>query len=991
MDATPQGTILRQASPDAARNSIMTSPSQLLRAAAPRRALLALSISALAACGGGGGVPLPPGSIGKPVLDPATGLEFFLDNHSNGSAGKLNVLGMTWGRLVDVYSLEVEGLVQKPVLRHTSFLVGEDIRTDGIDYQLDTNPVTEVTAVTILHSKDDAPAKYLSAFNGLTANLGVIQTKGVDPAELPPFSFVPRNATVQIRFSDLLSPGSINSQALLIRTGNPPTQPQETLVLPDPNYGGLYSSGGLEVFRSTRILIDPTITVQDALNLNPPLQPNSLGYPPSLTTTLPNVAFYFPTEVNPAVGQFDFVRNISGAPLSQTGNGPTEPGSTSVVRSFRSGGDPQVTGDPNNGFLLDVEAPHILGNLPIRLEAVNPVPATSDEYRIDYDFIAVSCGLAPGLGDVLDLSGGVIAQVIEAGGVPVNGQVVDAHVQILTQPATAIEGLIGSVGTLVTQYDDTQHIALTPCFVELSPVSPVPFQPNNMVSPEVSFTIAFSEAMDPASVAAFDTFSVLRSLFNTFDLENLVVGQVFYSGDLRKFRFVPVLPLDTTGTGNYFVSLKTGLNGLSDLSGNGVQETFPAAEYALDTSQGPYVNSGIVLKFSGINEDEAPATPNPGAEIAGQFLIDPGREVVKPRPVARVSGVGDRVSNPMVSNMIPFGPGVQTPLVPLGSRMMTIYRYPDFQWSSTDISNYNMDVEHIAWTPVGGQVGSDSYDLFEMSLSHSSKLPDEAINPSSLLPKYTQSGLFGGAQPFTANALTDPNNTLEVVHPRGDGYVIDPAELFTNVNGTKMIWWPLNRNKALSAYKYYTWRDTAIQGVIGYQTEGIDIQRMFDLNMPVTGAAPGDVAPGDLPPAGGTEGVPSIGMPLLMEFKCFPAQDTAIGLNALDISLAINSSARPNFRAFSSGGYNTSNQAVVKNPDSQTKPDGGFNPGSTPPGKKTNQVADNTFYIGQVEFVVRISRMHTRWFDTNDSFGRTFYTPVIEPNPTAQPLGSTLR
>jgi hypothetical protein len=983
-----------------------------LRVADDRRALLAVLLAAplalIAACGGGaGGVPLPAESIGKPVVDPATGLEFFLDDHDQGGASSVALLGMDWGRLVDIYSLENAGGVPKRVLRHADFLVGEDIRSDGIDYELATNPGTGVTSVTVLHSKVDDPSAYLVAFGGLRKNLGVIQVKSLDPSELPPFTFVPRNATVQLRFSDLLNHGSIDSETLRVRTGNPPTQPFEARILPDPNYGGLSSGGGLVVFRTTRVLIVPTITVLDALSADPPVQPNAVGYPASTTTALPNVAIFIPTEATPSVGQFGFLRNMSGAAVSQNGNGPLEPGGTSVVRAFRSGGAPDVTGDPNNGFLLDVEAPRIIGRIPLRLDAVNPIPGVSGEYRIDYQFLAADCGLQPAVGDVLDLPGGVVAEVLATGGPPLNGVVTDVHVRVLSEPAKAIEGLVGLVGSMVTAYDQALQSAPSYCFVQLSPaplVSSGSAQANQLVSPGVSFSISFSEAMDPSSVAAFDTFSVLRDPAQLLDLENLVVGRVFPSSDLREFRFVPVLPLDTLQVQPYRVRIETGAEGVSDLSGNGVQSVFPLASFTLDPTAGPFSNSGHVLRFSGIDEDEGATVTSPGAEIAGQFLIDVQREVVKPRPVSRVTGTADRPNNPLVGSMKAYAKGVQTPLVPLGSRLMAVYRYGDLQWTSMDSINYNMDVEHIAWSPIGGQVNADSFDLFEMSLSHANKLPDEALNPQTgpwaLLPKFPFSGLYAGGQPFAANVLSDPHNQLEVVHERGLGYVIDPANLFTNLNGTKLIPWPLNRTKAPKDYLYFTWRDTAIQGVIGDRGPGIDPQRMFNLQMPVTGMLAGDVAPGGLPASAGPNpgkqdtqlpGVPSIGMPLLMEFKCFPAQNTAVGLNALDISLAINSSARPNLRAFSSGGYNQSNQAVIKNPDLQSSPDGGFDPASQPPGMKTKQVADNSLYIGQVEFVVRVSRMHTRWFDTGDVNGRLFYAPVVEPDALLQPLGTQIQ
>jgi hypothetical protein len=108
--------------------------------------------------------------------------------------------------------------------------------------------------------------------------------------------------------------------------------------------------------------------------------------------------------------------------------------------------------------------------------------------------------------------------------------------------------------------------------------------------------------------------------------------------------------------------------------------------------------------------------------------------------------------------------------------------------------------------------------------------------------------------------------------------------------------------------------------------------------------------------------VPSLGLPLLMEFRCFPAAG-ALGLNALDVSLAVNSSSRPNFRAFSSGGINSSGSAVSIDPDTSNVASGGFNPLSIPPGAPTLGV-DNIASLGQMDLVVRVSRLHSIWLDT---------------------------
>jgi hypothetical protein len=84
------------------------------------------------------------------------------------------------------------------------------------------------------------------------------------------------------------------------------------------------------------------------------------------------------------------------------------------------------------------------------------------------------------------------------------------------------------------------------------------------------------------------------------------------------------------------------------------------------------------------------------------------------------------------------------------------------------------------------------------------------------------------------------------------------------------------------------------------------------------------------------------------------------------VSLAINSSARPAFRAYSTGGVNSAGMVVSKDPDLESVPSGGFNPNSTPPGAPSPS-ADNVFHIGQLDLVTRVSRGHSVWIDSGSA------------------------
>ena len=64
-------------------------------------------------------------------------------------------------------------------------------------------------------------------------------------------------------------------------------------------------------------------------------------------------------------------------------------------------------------------------------------------------------------------------------------------------------------------------------------------------------------------------------------------------------------------------------------------------------------------------------------------------------------------------------------------------------------------------------------------------------------------------------------------------------------------------------------------------------------------------------------------------------------------------------------------------PELEDIANGGFNPNSTPnPGAPTFG-QDNQFYIGALDFVVRVSRAHSVWFDTQGL--SQFAGAVIDP------------
>jgi hypothetical protein len=126
-----------------------------------------------------------------------------------------------------------------------------------------------------------------------------------------------------------------------------------------------------------------------------------------------------------------------------------------------------------------------------------------------------------------------------------------------------------------------------------------------------------------------------------------------------------------------------------------------------------------------------------------------------------------------------------------------------------------------------------------------------------------------------------------------------------------------------------------------------------------------------------------------MEYRCYP-DDAAHGLNGLDFNIAINSSSLPAFRVFSAGGSNSSGSPIRKDPDNEQVATGGFNPNSNPPGQ-TTPAFDDVVYLGQMDLIVRVSRVRSIFFDCGSdttATGVTFSDPIFEPTADEQPIGT---
>jgi hypothetical protein len=188
---------------------------------------------------------------------------------------------------------------------------------------------------------------------------------------------------------------------------------------------------------------------------------------------------------------------------------------------------------------------------------------------------------------------------------------------------------------------------------------------------------------------------------------------------------------------------------------------------------------------------------------------------------------------------------------------------------------------------------------------------------------------------------------------------------------------PFPLNRSLGPHETYTWRDTAILATGGANGGGIPLGIESTL---ISTAPPGSVA--------GPGAVPSFGLPLLMEFNCFPS-DAGIGLNGFTLAVASPGQLMPSFRIHSTGGIDTGGSPRHVNPDLHHVPAGGYDPTSTPPGMPTRS-ADPTLYFGHLDTVTRVSRAFTVWFDT-ESVAPDYLAPLVRPERAAQPIGTQVR
>lgn len=859
----------------------------------------------------------------------------------SGRAPGLHLLEVTWGRRVCVRDANGER-----VRRHV--VVGEDIGTSGAGFELATNPVTQETTLTIPHARGSVA--FEEAFARLGRNRGFLEPRSL--RAVGAFVAVPRNAALRLVFDRDLDEASIDELSVAIVSADARSSRLPLLRFVDPAEPNV-------------LLLDPVIGSYAARRHG--LEPTPRGFAEGRRDRTLGFLLRLPTVDTPAATSI--LRSRDGAALQPDETPVDPPRATVVVRGFQA----RRTSDANRGYLSNQVRPRIVARQSVALTRVSGDELT---YVSELD----ACHFVPRVGDVLEqgMRVGEIVTVLSTS--TEEDAVVVRRVDDEGTPFSTVEP-----AHLWHAYQGAPD--LPGCFVTFTeePVS----LPTTGVSPRAGVSVRFSEPMDPLSMRPFDTFLVSETEEPTgARSDQWVVGDVLPSVDLTEFTFVPAgegMRHDAGAQECYHVHLvgaESTHASIHDLSGARLRSSTFSAGFVVDSLAPRNGSRSLALTFRSTNESGGNRIDHAGQLVPETVPGRPGELTGRHRgrDVSRFSRWIDP-SRPTIGAMWTQtywyrAPSVvPEPLVAEGARVVSVWRHIDLGFSFPLTVHHNLDVEGMAFSPAGLRTYYDVFRRVRLSLAHSYYLPDESIDVTGhRLPVYPNSGLARHA--FRANVAGGASHPSRVMF---DGtFTVDPGEVtYAPVSGVPMLSWPAFRN-AFGDRVTYTWRDTTIDAVGGPAGDGCD-PAILEI---VLGSRVRYVGPAQ---------VPSIGLPLLFDIQVWPAEpeDDTRGFNEFQTSIAASRSALPTFRVFSAGGHDTAGNPRLVNPEEEV-PRGGYNRRAErgPLGVRTRP-DDALVYWGRVDFVVKVSRQITRWFDMGPASVR-IVDFVVVPGARQQPEGTSL-
>ncbi len=918
-----------------------------------------------------------------------------LDSNNQSSLG-LFLESVDWGRLVDVRD-------RNGVLYESDVLISHLLESDGVNFQIDTNPVSQKETLTIL--QDAGTPNFLSLLATAKSNLEHVIDKSIQSA--PPFTEVARNATLRLAFSEQVDPATVDFTTIQVFTGNPPllSFTGRYLVKNDPVAGKGY------------VYFDTTVSALEAANEAVPQ--NAIGFPESADGVSANLAIKIPTEPDPLLGQPRVLTSLDGKHYPSVKDPQTEPFESNgfsrvLVRAARTGNSL----DAFNGFLLDNSRPNLLG---VQAATINTITALSASV-IDflYTIDAANCKpLAPKVGDVFEVGTGILMVTDVINSADPNNYSVRAVIET-TDPLLVL-GATAVPARYTTRYTP-QDALVQACYLEIQP-PPFGAMPVGNIDEHATVSIRFDEPIDTNSVRSMSTFVIAspddaaapstskeieaawfrqvetaetvgdfidrqrgydyRPVLNGADALSEFGGRILFgtienTDGSRRFTLSPVSgwidPDPTDAFEQYVVALRGGIDGIHDLSGNPLNLTgFVAGNndqnMQISVFHDPLNTADQNVKYFGLFGSSLDEDGDSQAEWSGQVSVLGSS--LSGRLPTRFSRAADSSSQAMSNRF--SNPPVNEPLNPAGAVVMHLYRPQEFGFGYPDITEYNMTVEGFNWAPNAGVVFDETFNEISLSFATSLYLPDEYLDPLTGATVFPNSGLVTTA--FDDNILgftADGSSGVDEVEVFRNSYTANAIELFTS-NGTPFMPWP-------DFTTNYVWRDTTIpQGYLGGAagSQGSpNLQYQVD-----TGALL----------QWGPELVPSVGLPLLARFRTYP-QSESLGLNSFSVTKMLPvGNILVNYRIWSSGGQDGSGLWHLIQPDNPaaggTIPTGGYLPGGAP----TPTQGDDLIYWAQADFAVDVSRIYSHWFDmgtvlnTGDIRG-----VVLEPDNANQPVGTSI-